>query len=552
MSPLETIGTSSPNLFHSQTDKSSERDSPDTPIPSTPSTLSTAAAYHHSKRKYPYSNSLDDHGGKIDWSSSTSQATTTSQPPSIMTFSVPTPHALSAVDSTTPSSSHSNLESPVIPLSAHSSSTDSDVTIRQRPTTAFRSPLVASPLRLALQDPTASRPLQQASPQQVSAQGESSQQASPQHVPDSGQETPIASVFGLTLTEGMARLASVDDGESTDRRPNTASTAPTLSTRRSPARVVPPRLDVSDSFYRPRDGHGSDFPSTPRLEGLMARTDAHDGSDFLPAAGSSSTGGGLFSLASSSGRSTPCLPPCVRPTSHYISAQQVAQRLEQPSLGPNTIVIDMRPLKQHLDCRLAGSVNLVVPSLILRRCKRNALAALRESTSVPPHLTTNTRSQLDKSSSSSHNPSDDGGVRGSILPGGWEAMSSFVTTAQGRSVWDDTWANWQQGGTDATLEIVLIPQHEDQDSARVVEEILLDLIKQEPSSKRNSGQVSIKWLQDGWVPGTTPSCWQNVLECGDSSRCHVDNDAPHHGVTASSAKRRGRPPAPQGLSLIHI
>ena len=293
--------------------------------------------------------------------------------------------------------------------------------------------------------------------------------------PAFGSITETSSTHSLTLSERMDRLDTLGQvvKQNLERRPLPAGFRLSLPGRED-------ELSNRASGSRPPSA-----PLTPQLEAMITRADLAVGL----APGPSSPG--FFP----SGRSTPSLPQITRSEADYVSGQQLAERLRgSKASGDLPLVIDMRPLKEYLDGHLVNSVNLVVPTLIIRRCKRNVMNAMRDAGDTPPAtagLQTDTRTR-------------NAAGQGNILAGGWEALSGFVSTEIGGTIWNRAWQN-------EPLDVVLIADKTDEESTRVVEEIICDL--------RPTGQVSIKWLKGGWEHGisTQGEILYDVLRQGQAS-----------------------------------
>ena len=278
-----------------------------------------------------------------------------------------------------------------------------------------------------------------------------------------------SSTQSLSLSERLHRLDTLGQAvkKNLERRPLP-----------SPFMLPPPG---SFEFDQHASASGSSKPYsgplTPQLEAVIARADLAIGS-------SSQRPGspGFFPL----GRITPSLPQITRAEEDYISAPDLLKRLKQDEKP--ILVIDMRPLKEYLGRHLVRSVNLVVPSLIMRRCKRNVLSSMRDSVKTP-------------------DPAQMPGAvpeKGTILTGGWDSLAGFISTDVGTTIWNTL---WQGSGIDC----VLVPDKDDEESARVVEEIIMEL-------KREEG-VSIKWVSGGWeqiyVDGQDG--WADVWRTGERS-----------------------------------
>ena len=278
-----------------------------------------------------------------------------------------------------------------------------------------------------------------------------------------------SSTQSLSLSERLHRLDTLGQAvkKNLERRPLP-----------SPFMLPPPGSFDFDPHANAR-GSSNPYagPLTPQLEAVIARADLAIGS-------SSQRPGspGFFPL----GRSTPSLPQITRAEEDYISTPDLLRRLKQDEKP--ILVIDMRPLKEYLDRHLARSVNLVVPSLIMRRCKRNVLSSMRNSVETPdPTL-----------------PSGAVREKGTILTGGWDALAGFISTEVGTTIWNTI---WQGSGIDC----VLLPDKDDEESARVVEEIIMEL-------KGEEG-VSIKWISSGWEQACLDGQedWTDVWRTGEGS-----------------------------------
>jgi hypothetical protein len=321
------------------------------------------------------------------------------------------------------------------------------------------------------------------------------------NIPAFGSVSETSSTHSLTLSERMDRLDTLGQTvkQNLERRPLPAS-----------FRLSLPGREEADS-NRASGSKPPSAPLTPQLEAMITRADLAIGLSPGPSSP------GFFP----SGRSTPALPPITRSEADFISGSQLADRLRSKAMGERLpLVIDMRPLKEYLDGHLLHSVNLVVPTLIIRRCKRNVMNALRDSAETPPRSTGESRPNSQQKG---------GAEKGNILAGGWEALSGFISTDVGSAIWSTA---WQSG----FLEVVLIADKLDEESARVVEEIMYDL--------RPDDQISVKWLKGGWGHGieAQSETLSDVLRQGQASTPFGGETdpaisvPPMHGFNFSSAK----------------
>jgi hypothetical protein len=294
--------------------------------------------------------------------------------------------------------------------------------------------------------------------------------------PAFGSVSETSSTHSLTLSERMDRLDTLGQTvkQNLERRPLPAGFRLSLPVR------------DDDASNRASGSRSPSAPLTPQLEAMIARADLAVGLAPVPSSP------GFFP----SGRSTPNLPQVTRIEADYISGSQLADRLRGKAMGERLpLVIDMRMFKEYLDGHLLHSVNLVIPTLIIRRCKRNVMNAMRDSAETPPPASGGSRPSSRQ---------QDATGKGNILSGGWEALSGFVSTDIGSAIWSTAWQS-------DMLDVVLIADKMDEESARVVEEIICDL--------RPNDQVSIKWLKGGWEHGIAAQgdTLRDVLRQGQNS-----------------------------------
>lgn len=158
------------------------------------------------------------------------------------------------------------------------------------------------------------------------------------------------------------------------------------------------------------------------------------------------------------------LEPLIRQPKDLIDASELEDLLRADASGRplkrrRLLIIDTRPLPAFLDAHLAHSAHVVMPSLLVKRCRRN-------------------------------------GAR--QWTGGWPSLAGFISTDGGRRAWNDAFDR-TGGDTWPGLDVVLVGDNQldgkETESARVVETVARYLAARDPPS-----DVDVRWLEGGLPP----------------------------------------------------
>jgi hypothetical protein len=245
-------------------------------------------------------------------------------------------------------------------------------------------------------------------------------------------------------------------------------------------------------------------------------------------------------ILSEGGRRTPALPLARRDGKSLISSTELSALLTDPS--KNVLIIDTRPISQFLKTHLSRAVNIAVPNLIMRRCKRNLMTIL------------DTRKERYIGRSEVASPVPKGPIRENeesnlgVMAGGWETIASFVTTMGGRTTWAGFW-----NLTDSALsnELVVMAEQDDDEMARVVEEMLLE--------KTHERSFRIRWMEGGWAKGMDmdPNSWTGLFCQGEMSErldptTRASNAAPRSGTGSGNSQSNHGSVSSADVSAMHL
>ncbi len=129
------------------------------------------------------------------------------------------------------------------------------------------------------------------------------------------------------------------------------------------------------------------------------------------------------------------------------------------------LILDVRPLPAYLASHLVHSANVVIPSMILRRCKNSG---------------------------------------GEKWQGGWGTLKGFISTEGGKTAWDEAFAEDTDRRAEVELTIVIVGEGgsaDDSNAAGTVDRLARTLANQPPTDNLD---IQIKWVAGGWNDSVKP------------------------------------------------
>lgn len=410
-------------------------------------------------------------------------------PSSTSIFVPPSEHPIASLPFvTSPSTFHQSLRSP----GAHSSNSNSTATGSDRTITLSTTRRKPKPLHLDL---------------------------SP-HPSPSSSARPSSMFFKRTTSTPATKVAGTDSSSSRlwSSSPLVMPNAPYEASAGAEAETDGPQSSQLDHHFRARQ---QEFNNAKRLTTPMLHEEDKDFLQGLPAVHSSSSGGSTtecckpngvnagslasprvenplcvdpdFPLAATGSTSSSHLPSpiwdsdalamhaqrascfkqqqalpqlVIRNRHEMIRGEELERLLDEadhPSKKRRILIVDTRPLPVYLAGHLAHSANVVVPSLITKRCRYHG----------------------------AH-----------IWQGGWDALGGFISTEGGRNAWEQAFQ------VDALhVELLVLSNQQsgnEAETGHVVEMIARHLAKKESESQSHSKshsrhpQVRVRWLEGGW------------------------------------------------------
>ncbi len=130
---------------------------------------------------------------------------------------------------------------------------------------------------------------------------------------------------------------------------------------------------------------------------------------------------------------------------------------------PRLLILDIRPMPAFLVSHLPHSANVVIPSMILRRCKASA---------------------------------------GEKWQGGWGALRGFISSEGGRDAWDLA----MEAGSGEIMLVLLnaSERREDTATADTIEVLVRKLAAESDLNTEDDRLITDKWLAGGWAEGIKP------------------------------------------------